>query len=175
MGVDVQAQGLKLKSKTLEDVLKTTFKAEPKLIGYDETPIDVTDTTTIGQEMVNGDLCDNSNPEIFRIREVSDAQSSCVKSVAQWLQSSPKEKLGETSRNRDCGSDSSKTGNIKKNRSSFAVPNIVVGTSVLLILTVISHYKGNARSRLYELCAAYCWKPPSFECCKEEGPAHLKL
>ncbi|WJX95975.1 endoribonuclease Dicer [Trifolium repens] len=139
----LKAQGLKLKSKTLEDVLKTTVKAEPKLIGYDETPIDVTDTTTIGQEMVNGDLCDNSNPEIFRIREVSDAQSSCVKPVAQRLQSSPKEKLGETSRNRDCGSDSSKTG--------------------------------NARSRLYELCAAYCWKPPSFECCKEEGPAHLKL
>ncbi|XP_045827560.1 dicer-like protein 4 isoform X3 [Trifolium pratense] len=139
----LKAQGLKLKSKTLEDVLKSTFKTEPKLIGYDETPIDVTDTTTIGQEMVNGDLCNNSYPEIFRIREVSDASSSCVKSVAQRFQSSPKEKLSETSRNRDFGIDSSKTG--------------------------------NARSRLYELCAAYCWKSPSFECCKEEGPAHLKF
>ncbi|GAU11988.1 hypothetical protein TSUD_196120 [Trifolium subterraneum] len=143
----LKAQGLKLKSKTLEDVLKSTFKTEPKLIGFDETPIDVTDITTIGQEMVNGDLCNNSNPEIFRICEVSDASSSCVKPVAQRLQSSPKEKLSETSRIRDFGSDSSSD----------------------------SSKTGNARSRLYELCAAYYWKPPSFECCKEEGPAHLKL
>ncbi|QCE14782.1 endoribonuclease Dicer [Vigna unguiculata] len=44
MGMDVQAQGWKEKSKTLEEVLESTSKMEPKLIGYDETPIDVTDT-----------------------------------------------------------------------------------------------------------------------------------
>lgn len=136
MGVDVQAQGFKLKSKTLEDVMKSTFKTEPELIGYDETPIDVTDTTTIGQVMVNGDLCNKVNPEIRPIQEVSDASSSNVKPVVQRLQSSLKGKPSETIRNCDCVSDSSKTGNIKKNCSSFVVPNIGACTSVLLILTV---------------------------------------
>ncbi|XP_027192482.1 dicer-like protein 4 isoform X3 [Cicer arietinum] len=140
---NLKAQGLKPKTKTLEEVLKSTFKKKPKLIGYDETPIDVTDATTIGQLMANGDLCNKSNPEIRPIQEVADESASCVKPVGQQLQSFPKEKLQETSRKRDCASDSSKTG--------------------------------TARSRLYELCAAYCWKPPKFECCKEEGPDHLKL
>lgn len=36
-------------------------------------------------------------------------------------------------------------------------------------------FKGTAKSLLYEICAANYWKPPSFECCKEEGPDHLKL
>jgi len=31
-----------------------------------------------------------------------------------------------------------------------------------------------ARSFLYELCAAYYWKPPEFELCKDEGPSHLR-
>ncbi|XP_058759719.1 dicer-like protein 4 isoform X1 [Vicia villosa] len=137
----LKAQGFKLKSKTLEDVMKSTFKTEPELIGYDETPIDVTDTTTIGQVMVNGDLCNKVNPEIRPIQEVSDASSSNVKPVVQRLQSSLKGKPSETIRNRVCVSDSSKT----------------------------------AKARLYELCASYCWKAPSFECCKEEGPDHLKL
>lgn len=109
----VQAQGLKPKTKTLEEVLKSTFKKKPKLIGYDETPIDVTDATTIGQLMANGDLCNKSNPEIRPIQEVADESASCVKPVGQQLQSFPKEKLQETSRKRDCASDSSKTGNVK--------------------------------------------------------------
>ncbi|XP_057968657.1 endoribonuclease Dicer homolog 1-like isoform X4 [Malania oleifera] len=32
-----------------------------------------------------------------------------------------------------------------------------------------------AKSHLYEICAANHWKPPSFECYKEEGPNHMKL
>ncbi|XP_039004872.1 ribonuclease 3-like protein 1 [Hibiscus syriacus] len=31
-----------------------------------------------------------------------------------------------------------------------------------------------ARSQLHEICAINCWKPPLFECCKEEGPSHLR-
>ncbi|XP_057459026.1 ribonuclease 3-like protein 1 [Lotus japonicus] len=34
--------------------------------------------------------------------------------------------------------------------------------------------KGSARSSLFETCAANHWKPPVFECCKEEGPYHLR-
>ncbi|XP_012844161.1 PREDICTED: dicer-like protein 4 isoform X2 [Erythranthe guttata] len=32
----------------------------------------------------------------------------------------------------------------------------------------------SAKSCLYELCAANCWKPPVFECFKETGPEHIK-
>ncbi|KAJ7962785.1 Dicer-like protein 4-like [Quillaja saponaria] len=32
-----------------------------------------------------------------------------------------------------------------------------------------------ARSHLYEICAANNWKPPLFECCKEEGPCHARM
>ncbi|CAK9169748.1 unnamed protein product [Ilex paraguariensis] len=30
-------------------------------------------------------------------------------------------------------------------------------------------------SKLHEICAANHWNPPIFDCCKEEGPRHLKL
>ncbi|KAF5466830.1 hypothetical protein F2P56_016720 [Juglans regia] len=35
--------------------------------------------------------------------------------------------------------------------------------------------KGLAKSNLFEICAANYWKPPLFECCKEEGPSHAKM
>ncbi|CAL5199751.1 unnamed protein product [Lathyrus oleraceus] len=35
--------------------------------------------------------------------------------------------------------------------------------------------KGYGKSKLYEICAANHWKPPVFECCKEEGPSHCRL
>ncbi|MCD7464881.1 hypothetical protein HAX54_000141 [Datura stramonium] len=35
--------------------------------------------------------------------------------------------------------------------------------------------KGLNKSHLYEICAVNHWKAPLFECCKEEGPDHLKL
>lgn len=95
----MQAKGLKLKSKTLKDVLKSTFEMEPKLIGYNEIPIDVTDSNIVGQKMVNEDLCSKSDPEIHPI--------------GQRLQSSPDKQLRETVRNHDCSSDLSRTGNIK--------------------------------------------------------------
>ncbi|KAK7347176.1 hypothetical protein VNO80_21703 [Phaseolus coccineus] len=137
---NLQAQGWKAKSKTLEEVLESTSKMEPKLIGYDETPIDVTDTNTAKHIMETADLYTKLNPEIL-IQDTAEICSPCVKPVGQWLQSSTRGKLSEIFENH-CGSDSSGAG--------------------------------TARSRLYELCASYCWKPPSFECCKEEGPDHLK-
>ncbi|GFY85749.1 minichromosome maintenance (MCM2/3/5) family protein [Actinidia rufa] len=45
-----KAQGYKFKSKSLEEVLKSTRKMEAKLIGYDEAPIDVTAPVAIPLE-----------------------------------------------------------------------------------------------------------------------------
>lgn len=111
MGVDVQAQGWKAKSKTLEEVLESTSKMEPKLIGYDETPIDVTDTNK--HIVVNADPYNKSNPEIRPMQETDEICSPCVKPFGQRLQSSAKGKLSQIFENRDCGSDSSGTGSIK--------------------------------------------------------------
>ncbi|XP_020236092.1 dicer-like protein 4 isoform X2 [Cajanus cajan] len=133
-----KTQGWKAKSKTLEEVLESTSKMTPKLIGYDETPIDVTDTNTAGHIMVNSD----KSSYVKYNQETVEICSPCVKPFGQRLQSSAKGKLSQIFENSNSGSDSSGTG--------------------------------TARSRLYEFCAAYCWKPPSFECCKEEGPDHLK-
>ncbi|XP_024022600.1 dicer-like protein 4 isoform X1 [Morus notabilis] len=41
VSVQLKAQGFKLKSSSLEEVLKSSSKMEAKLIGYDEKPIDV--------------------------------------------------------------------------------------------------------------------------------------
>ncbi|KDP42001.1 hypothetical protein JCGZ_27019 [Jatropha curcas] len=35
--------------------------------------------------------------------------------------------------------------------------------------------KVSPKSQLHEICAANNWKPPLFECCKDEGPCHLRL
>jgi len=111
MGVDVQAQGWKAKSKTLEEVLESTSKMEPKLIGYDETPIDVTDTNK--HIVVNADPYNKSNPEIRPMQETDEICSPCVKPFGQRLQSSAKGKLSQIFENRDCSSDLSGTGSIK--------------------------------------------------------------
>ncbi|KAJ4718581.1 Dicer-like protein 4 [Melia azedarach] len=35
--------------------------------------------------------------------------------------------------------------------------------------------KISAKSKLLEVCVANNWKSPLFDCCKEEGPSHMKL
>lgn len=113
MGVNVQARGWKTKSKTLEEVMKSTYKTEPQLIGYDETPIDVTDTNSMGQIMVQRDLGSKSDPEIRPILEVVDTYSPCVTPVGELLQSSPEGKLNETFKSQECSGDLLRTGNKK--------------------------------------------------------------
>lgn len=112
MDMNVQAQGWKAKSKTLEEVLESTSKMEPKLIGYDETPIDVTYTNTAKHIMVTGDLYSKSNSEIRRIPDTDEICSPCVKPVGQLLQSSMREKLGGIFENH-CSSESSGAGSVK--------------------------------------------------------------
>ncbi|KAJ0973517.1 hypothetical protein J5N97_021476 [Dioscorea zingiberensis] len=33
----------------------------------------------------------------------------------------------------------------------------------------------SAKAKLYEICATNYWCPPSFVCCNEEGPSHLRM
>ncbi|KAK4265332.1 hypothetical protein QN277_026397 [Acacia crassicarpa] len=147
----LKSKGWKPKSKSLEDVLKSTFKAEGKLLGYDETPIDITEAGIIEPITINGDQCSNFDPEIFRVGGdvVVDKYPSHSTNAGHRLPSSSIiGKLDGTIEYHDWDCDPQRAG---------------------------CSVKETSRSRLYEFCAANCWKPPLFECCKEEGPDHLKL
>ncbi|MED6180828.1 endoribonuclease Dicer [Stylosanthes scabra] len=139
---ELKAQGWRPRSKPLEEVLKSTFKGKAKLIGYNETPIDVTAINPIEHVTVNGDLSSKSNPIIRPLREVIG-----IKPVDRQFQHSSMGKPSRTCDNNDSDGDLSRTD---------------------------CSFKGTARSRLYEFCAASCWKPPTFECCNEGGPDHMK-
>ncbi|XP_010417682.1 PREDICTED: ribonuclease 3-like protein 1 isoform X3 [Camelina sativa] len=35
--------------------------------------------------------------------------------------------------------------------------------------------RGSAKSVLHEICASKRWRPPVYECCKVDGPCHMRL
>ncbi|KAK9269302.1 hypothetical protein L1049_001073 [Liquidambar formosana] len=139
----LKAQGYVSKSKSLEEVLKSSDKKEAKLIGYDETPIDL-----IAAKF-----------EELRVQELSGSDFSpkitteptpCIKRIGREAPSPLR-----------AGGLSSET---VEDNSYYTDSHTPGGLN-----------KGTAKSRLHEICAANCWKPPSFECCNDEGPSHLKL
>ncbi|KAL6221580.1 hypothetical protein ACLB2K_004976 [Fragaria x ananassa] len=147
----LKAQGNIPKSKlTLEEVLKSSCKMEAKLIGYDETPIDVTAPDIIGFEnsKVQEPSSSSSNSGVHSISEASSS-FSCVKRVGQSPVSRGAVKMDSH--------DSCNNRSSDANSKTRCVPHNLT-----------------AKSRLYEACAANYWEPPVFECCQEEGPSHLK-
>jgi endoribonuclease Dicer len=109
--VDVQAKGYKPKSKTLEEVLKSSRKMEAKLIGYDETPIDVNTPEAIGFEKStvqpsSGDF----EPQIFRLTKVSDNNISCITPAIKKQFGALRGQPSRTIENHSCDPDSQTTG-----------------------------------------------------------------
>ncbi|KAJ7979648.1 Dicer-like protein [Quillaja saponaria] len=148
----LKAHGCKLKSKSLEEVLKYSTKMEAKLIGYNESPIDVNATSadSIEKSMVKKPTCSNSSTEIHSTDEADNIYSPNKTPLSRKLQSSfgaVKKDPCKTIENSDSDTNSQRTG---------------------------GSYKG-AKSRLHEICVANCWESPSFDCCKEEGPDHSKI
>ncbi|WMV36294.1 hypothetical protein MTR67_029679 [Solanum verrucosum] len=148
MSSNVQAQGYRPKSKSLEQVLKTAIKMEAKLIGYDETPcVLTTSCDDLDKHETSESDCDL---KVFPVNE--KLARSCnfkFKSTRKLL--SPEASV-------QCNSDQTIMSNGSKEDSK------ATGGSKT----------ESAKSRLHEICAANCWKPPLFECCKETGPSHLK-
>ncbi|KAJ4709652.1 Dicer-like protein [Melia azedarach] len=147
----LKAAGYMPKSKSLEHVLKSSPKSEARLIGYDETPIDV-----IGDE------------NAFEMSKVTESFSnkyiSAVSSDSEPSSTSP----SITPLSRRLSSpfkDVKRQPNENAADPSFDIECPIPG----------GLQNRSARSRLYEICAANYWKPPTFDCCKEEGVAHLKL
>ncbi|KAM6579905.1 hypothetical protein CsatA_003679 [Cannabis sativa] len=145
---ELKAQGIISKSRSLEKVLQSSSKKEAKLIGYDEIPIDVTPST----DSVKADNLTIEEPVIYKF--VSEDRSN-NELKTNSICKSPNKKFplinGQASKTDDLDTDSQTSGGSQSEKAA------------------------TARSRLYEVCAANSWKPPSFECCKDEGPGHLKL
>ncbi|XP_030456382.2 dicer-like protein 4 isoform X1 [Syzygium oleosum] len=149
----LKAQGYTPKSKSLEEILKSSCKMEARLIGYDEAPVDVMSFDVDGSENINVAPSNmNCSRKVYAVNEASRSSSSSIIPLGKQPLS-----LSETATGSDANEMSADTRCDNESRRKGAIP------------------KGSAKSHLYEICVANCWKPPEFECCKEEGPGHLKL
>ncbi|PPS05772.1 hypothetical protein GOBAR_AA14871 [Gossypium barbadense] len=158
--VDAKALGYAPKSKSLDEVLKGSPKNEAKLIGYDETPIDVTVPDIIGFEnmKLQESLVNDFNPKTRSSKKTTSSGVSCI---------SPGSRPFEVKAARGSASGIEPKGtppNCSIVDPSCGIDSPSKGES----------HSRTARSQLYEICAINCWKPPLFECCKEEGPSHLR-
>lgn len=84
--MDVQAKGYTPKSKPLEEVLKSICKMEARLIGFDETPVDVVPADN-GSESCGG----NVDSDIFSDSDMSDNSSPAITQVNRWSSLASKE------------------------------------------------------------------------------------
>ncbi|KAA8522907.1 hypothetical protein F0562_009330 [Nyssa sinensis] len=146
------AQGYKPKSKSLEEVLRLSRKMEAKLIGYDETPTDViaSDVAKFDNKMPQEHSRSDCNLKVHPINEETTKISTPIFRFIGQPPSPSQARRWQTTETKEkdsCSANSQTTG---------------------------CSNKGSARSHLYEICAANCWKPPLFECCEDNGPSHLK-
>uniref|UniRef100_A0A2P2K9Q1 Dicer-like protein 4 isoform X1 n=1 Tax=Rhizophora mucronata TaxID=61149 RepID=A0A2P2K9Q1_RHIMU len=143
-------RGYTLKSGHLEEILRSSRKMEPKLIGYDECLIDVTvDVPQPDNLMVQGHSGRNLDPKTSSINQMNNMHRSCFESEqpsfpSELIQGQPSDTVADPRSDRDSQN---------------------TGQAVCV----------SARSRLYEICTANRWRAPFFECCHEEGESHLKF
>nr|XP_016506314.1 PREDICTED: dicer-like protein 4 [Nicotiana tabacum] len=143
----LKAQGYRRKSKSLEQVVKTAKKMEAKLIGYDEIPCVLTARCN--------DVEKNEASESDRDLKAFPISEQLARNCNFKLK--PARKLAPEAAVQ-CNSEQTIMPN-GSNSDSKATGGAI---------------NGSAKSILHEVCAANCWKPPRFECCKETGPSHLK-
>ncbi|KAL0427693.1 UNVERIFIED_CONTAM: Dicer-like protein 4 [Sesamum latifolium] len=154
----LKAQGYKSKTKSLEEVLRKSKKMEAELIGYDETPCYGTSEFG-GLKLLENSQSDH-DVKVYALSETSTSKSRTI----------PK-----PMRDRPFAHEAPEFPNIQSNGYKIDSPDIHLtnGCDADPQGTGASHTV-SAKSRLYEICAANCWKPPLFECWKETGPSHIK-
>ncbi|XP_050216578.1 dicer-like protein 4 isoform X2 [Mercurialis annua] len=153
--VKLKDQGYIRKTNYLEEILRSSQKMEAKLIGYDETPVDITayDATNLETVKVREPCGSDMNTKIHSMSELSDSCSPSFAAVNKH----------PISPSVFAGRQTSRT--LARPKSDADMPTTDGSNS--------NH--GSAKSRLHETCAGNYWKPPLFECCSDEGPGHLKL
>ncbi|KAE8653040.1 hypothetical protein Csa_019548 [Cucumis sativus] len=148
----LKAKGFIPEVNSLEEILKSSKKMEPKLIGYDETPSITIDQVDNGHRTLNvlEFSSEHSDPRMHCV--VDNSEPVRITRISKMLVSSSRT-AGEQLKPAFEGHDSPTDLQSSSGRSG----------------------KTTARSRLYEVCAANHWNRPSFDCMNEEGPSHLKM
>lgn len=186
----LKAQGYQLKTKPLEELLKTLRKREARLVGYDELPLAPASSSAL-THVENSSLEDRSNtclnPELKSAANLSfadhtnDSVISELSFASLSLEDRPNGfKRVEPNVNPEPTSvfsfhkKSLKAGSSFVDRREQGHP--IEGEICNVDLDAHdSSRKTTAKLRLNEFCVANCWRPPLYECCKEEGPGHLKM
>ncbi|GAB2300240.1 endoribonuclease Dicer, variant 2 [Dionaea muscipula] len=155
----LQAEGYKAKTKSLEEILKISPKMDARLVGFDETPISVSPPPFVSKL----ESLSLEDPPSSSYPGPKPKPKPCpMKSQETVVHRSP---IRETS--------SSMQDGVEKSQCS---PSSTWGKKRIVEPEPHgSSRKVTAKSMLVEICASNCWKPPLFECCKEEGPSHLRL
>ncbi|XP_048490834.1 dicer-like protein 4 isoform X2 [Beta vulgaris subsp. vulgaris] len=166
----LKAQGHRLKTKSLEEVLKTLRKMEARLVGYDEMPFSLVSSSelaTVGNLSME-DLSNNCvNPAKLSFGNLTlndDPISSACVSPDHNMYEVPTVISNFQKKSRKAPISSFKR---QQHSRPDGDDNCSIDSDV--------HGKATARSRLHEICVKNCWRHPVYECCKEEGPSHLKL
>lgn len=169
----LKALGFKHKSKSLEEVLRSTRKKVPKLIGFDEDPILVGEEfygESISLEKLRIDAA-HEPPHLSSLPK-TEASTSSNTSIVHKLPSGPSRSLQRPQ------AEISETHKITKRHESVVwghneFKGMLENANQLQMNG--SQTNKSARSQLFEICAANYWAPPSFMCCKDEGPSHLRM
>ncbi|URE34710.1 hypothetical protein MUK42_13295 [Musa troglodytarum] len=160
------ARGYKLKSKPLEDIVQSAKKERPKLIGYDEEPIVIDNLDSIPLEKLQIQITEET-PHSLGLEKANDASTlNCSGNPC-----SSRMELTRADTSESCNGNN---GQIQQTMSDYVeISGTSPGGNHTETTGTLAHK--TAKSRLMEICATNHWGDPLFECCKEEGPSHLKM
>ncbi|KAG1358937.1 putative Endoribonuclease Dicer [Cocos nucifera] len=161
----LKALGYKHKRKSLEEIVRSTRKKNAELIGFNEEPIVIENADSIPLGRLQIQELEETPPMLY-LPEARESSSSSINKFSF---------------------PSSAEGRPKAGNSEVCYKNKGQHEPVILhhdwtdgatenqreIHGALGHKM--AKSWLFEICAANYWSPPSFECCKDEGPSHLRM
>ncbi|KNA22477.1 hypothetical protein SOVF_033880 isoform A [Spinacia oleracea] len=168
----LKAQGYRLKTKSLEEVLKMLRTMEARLVGYDEMPLSVVSSSDLPHV---GNLCLEEHSSTCVNLELSIGNLSLNDYPLTNGRASPEPNVYEMPTITSSSQRNSTRAPIsfpKRQQNSQCTEdvNCTIDSDVHGSLGKVT-----AKSQLNEICVTNCWKHPLYECCKEEGPSHLKL
>ncbi|KAL8152481.1 hypothetical protein V2J09_010241 [Rumex salicifolius] len=156
----LQAEGYRVKSKSLEEILRESPRDKSVLIGYDEDPVYSVSPDSLEFESLS--LEDPSSSEIT-------VSPDALRSENLKLDPSSSERTAP-------GAHYSKYKESMKSDEHKLKPSALKPVQKIpkLKKSVGASHQRTAKSLLHEVCLGNCWLPPVFECCNEQGPSHLR-
>ncbi|KAL4181409.1 hypothetical protein AMTRI_Chr12g271070 [Amborella trichopoda] len=156
----LKAEGFLHKAKSMGEILRTCRKQEPDLIGHDGT-LAFADESIIPPE----DRESNEEQEAYAYLEAVNWSTSYS---LNELDASSSESNDILCRNLKLplysSFDQTSYDEVSEESSSHSENSLTDFKST-----------SSAISQLYEICTMNFWNPPSFTCCKDEGPDHMKM